>query len=79
MTAFRVTNNGTLEHNFEIAGDGINNFFDTNLKPGDTRTMVVDLKPGTYRVWCPVNGHAQLGMDMQLTVVAAGTTTPSSQ
>ena len=76
-TVFRVTNDGATVHNFQIANEEINNVFATNLQPGETRTMVVDLQPGTYRVWCPVDNHAQLGMDMELTVVPEGTTTPT--
>jgi hypothetical protein len=54
---FRVTNNGASEHNFEVEGQGIEEQFETNLSPGETQTMQLDLAPGTYwatienRVW----------------------------
>lgn len=65
---FEVTNRGKRDHNFEVEGQGIEKEFEQNLKPGETRTMQVDLAPGTYRVYCPVKGHAERGMSLQLTV-----------
>jgi uncharacterized cupredoxin-like copper-binding protein len=65
---FSVTNNGTTEHNFEIEGQGIESVFDTNLVPGETLTMEVDLQPGTYEVYCPVGNHREQGMETELTV-----------
>jgi hypothetical protein len=44
---FRVTNNGTIEHNFGIEGQGIEETFETNLSPGETRNMQLNLEPGT--------------------------------
>ncbi len=65
---FRVTNNGTTEHNFEVEGQGIEEAFETNLSPGETQTMQLDLAPGTYEVYCPVGNHREQGMEIQLTV-----------
>lgn len=66
--AFEVTNNGTMEHNFEIEGQGIEEVFDENLAPGDAQTMEVDLAAGEYHVYCPVADHAAQGMELTLTV-----------
>ncbi len=65
---FRVTNNGTTEHNFEVEGQGIEEEFETNLSPDETQTMQLNLEPGTYEVYCPVGNHRDQGMEMQLTV-----------
>jgi uncharacterized cupredoxin-like copper-binding protein len=65
---FRVTNNGASEHNFEVEGQGIEEQFETNLSPGETQTMQLDLVPGTYEVYCPVGNHREQGMETQLTV-----------
>jgi uncharacterized cupredoxin-like copper-binding protein len=65
---FRVTNNGASEHNFEVEGQGIEEQFESNLSPGETRTIQLDLAPGTYEVYCPVGNHREQGMEMQLTV-----------
>lgn len=68
-TTFEVTNSGTTEHNFEIEGQGIEQEFEQNLQPGESKTMTVDLQPGTYEVYCPVGNHAEQGMRLELTVV----------
>lgn len=67
-TIFNVTNAGAMEHNFEIEGQGIENKLPTNLKPGETNTLRVDLKPGAYKIYCPVGDHEDRGMTMQLVV-----------
>jgi uncharacterized cupredoxin-like copper-binding protein len=67
-TTFQVTNNGTIEHSFEIEGQGIEQKLDHNLKPGETMTLQVDLKPGSYDAYCPVDGHRGQGMEVKLTV-----------
>jgi uncharacterized cupredoxin-like copper-binding protein len=67
-TAFVVTNNGKGKHNFEISGQGLDKKFMMSLDPKDTKTLHVDLKPGTYKVFCPVGDHAEEGMKMDLTV-----------
>ncbi len=69
-TVFEVTNNGTFEHNFEIEGQGIEQVFEQNLEPGETRTLEVDLPAGEYRVYCPVSNHAERGMELTLTVTS---------
>lgn len=67
-TAFVVKNSGKGKHNFEIEGQGIEKKFMMSLGPNDTKTLHVDLKPGTYKVFCPVSDHADEGMRMDLTV-----------
>jgi uncharacterized cupredoxin-like copper-binding protein len=67
-TAFVVTNNGKGKHNFEIEGQGIDKKFMLSLDPKDTKTLHVDLKPGTYKVSCPVGDHAEEGMKLDLIV-----------
>jgi uncharacterized cupredoxin-like copper-binding protein len=66
--AFSVTNNGTVEHNFEVEGQGIEERFETNLSPGESQTLQLDLEPGTYEVYCPLDNHRDQGMEIQLTV-----------
>jgi uncharacterized cupredoxin-like copper-binding protein len=38
------------------------------LNAGDTGAVTVDLKAGTYDVYCSVPGHKQAGMDLKLTI-----------
>jgi len=39
------------------------------LAPGQRWSGVVNLKPGSYRLWCSLPEHARLGMHATLTVV----------
>lgn len=65
--AFNVENGGKETHAFEIEGNGIEQ--KTNeLTRGNTASLEVDLKPGTYTIYCPVNGHAEKGMKKTVTV-----------
>ncbi len=65
---FRVTNAGTVEHNFEVEGQGIEEEFEENLRPGETKELRLDLRAGTYEVYCPVGNHKDRGMSLELTV-----------
>ncbi len=67
-TAFVVRNTGKNEHNFEIEGQGLDKKFFASVDPNQTKTLNVDLKPGTYKVRCPMKGHEAKGMEMNLTV-----------
>ena len=67
-TAFVVHNAGKEKHNFQIAGEGIDKKFTANLGPDETKVLQVDLKPGTYKVYCPVGDHEAEGMKLSVTV-----------
>ncbi len=64
----KVSNHGTMDHNFVIRGNGVKQTFTPNLKPDETRVMQLDLKPGTYDVYCPMAQHEAKGMKMQVEV-----------
>jgi uncharacterized cupredoxin-like copper-binding protein len=66
---FKVTNTGTMEHNFKVEGEGIDKKLDTNVPPGTTKELTVNLKPGTYKVTCPLEDHEEQGMSIELKVV----------
>ena len=59
--AFNVENGGKETHAFEIEGNGIEQKT-SELTRGNTAALEVDLKPGTYTVYCPIKGHAEKGM-----------------
>ena len=62
--AFKVTNRGTVSHDFRIAGKKTK-----QLRPGKTATLsVVIRKAGKYAYLCTLPGHAQGGMKGVLTV-----------
>jgi uncharacterized cupredoxin-like copper-binding protein len=67
-TTFVIKNVGRKEHTFAIKGQGVDQKLPTNLKSGETRTLIVDLKPGTYTITCPVDFHTMRGMKTTLTV-----------
>jgi uncharacterized cupredoxin-like copper-binding protein len=65
--AFDVKNDGKIDHDFVVKGNGVDEKTPI-IHPGDSATLNVDLKPGTYDVYCSVPGHKQAGMDVKLTV-----------
>jgi uncharacterized cupredoxin-like copper-binding protein len=67
-TTFKVTNAGEETHGFEIEGNAIEKALKPRLKKGESGSLQVDLKPGTYKAYCPVYGHKAKGMSVDLTV-----------
>jgi len=65
--AFDVANDGKIDHNLVVHGNGVDEQTPT-IHAGDSATLKVDLKPGTYDVYCSIPGHKQAGMDLKLTV-----------
>src|SRR5262245_45718408 len=66
---FQVSNAGTIPHAFEVEGRGIERET-SQIKPGGTATLRLDLRAGRYEAYCPVgkNSHKMLGMLNHLTV-----------
>ena len=77
-----ITHNGTVEHNFIVmkynteagemfdATDRVNVFWEMDLQPGDSKTVVFTApeQPGTYQIVCGMPGHMQSGMVGKLIV-----------
>jgi uncharacterized cupredoxin-like copper-binding protein len=59
--SFNIENGGKEKHAFEIEGNGVEEKTG-ELTRGDTASMTLTLKPGTYTVYCPMPGHAEKGM-----------------
>jgi len=72
---FTISNVGTIPHAFEVEGHGIERKTEV-IQPGSTATITLELKPGTYELYCPIGdgSHEELGMITHLTVLgtAAG-------
>jgi plastocyanin len=67
---FEATNDGQTDHALEVEGNGVEEKTGT-ISPGSSAKVTVDLsKPGTYEMYCPVDGHR--GMGMEATVVVGG-------
>ena len=64
-----VTNKGVLQHDFHV--DKLN-VTSKLLNSGESDTVTINAKPGTYDYWCTVPGHKEAGMTGKLMVVAAG-------
>lgn len=65
--SFEVTNQGDSVHGFEVEGLGLEE--EVQVPPGETRTLEVNLEPGTYRIYCPVADHSERGMELALRVL----------
>ena len=64
---FEISNEGNVEHSFRIEGP-VEAELDTPLLPGETQQLEVNLEPGDYRIYSPLNDDATQGMDMQVTI-----------
>ena len=64
---FTVSNDGQEEHALEVEGNGIEEETET-IAPGDSGTLTVELEPGEYEFYCPIDGHRDRGMEGTLVV-----------
>jgi uncharacterized cupredoxin-like copper-binding protein len=65
---FKVINDGQTTHALEVEGPG-EEAETEELAPGDSAELTVDLgEPGTYEMYCPVDGHKDQGMEGEITV-----------
>ena len=77
---FNVTNDGEVTHALEVEGNGIEEETES-IAPGESGTLTVDLEPGEYEFYCPIDGHRDEGMEGKLVVggsaagAGAGTST----
>ena len=67
-TAFIVKNAGKKKHNFEVKGNGSDQKFLVDLTSKQTKVLHVNLKRGSYTVYCPVGGKEKGGLETSLTV-----------
>jgi uncharacterized cupredoxin-like copper-binding protein len=66
---FDVTNDGDTLHNLEVEGPSGEAELAEDLQPGDSGEFSVNLsEPGTYKMYCPVANHEDLGMVGEVTV-----------
>lgn len=68
FVVFETVNRGTNEHSFEVEGNGVHEELPDPVQPGNTMELTLQLEPGTYRVYCPVEDHAERGMEKTITV-----------
>jgi plastocyanin len=72
---FTAMNTGSIPHALEVEGPGLEQETAV-IQPGDTATLTLTLRPGTYEVYCPVgvDSHKKLGMETHLKVVGSSRT-----
>ena len=63
---FVVRNTGDIRHTFSLNSIGE----EVTVEPGKTKSLRVDLPPGTYRYVCRILDHEGLGMRGTLRVSA---------
>jgi FtsP/CotA-like multicopper oxidase with cupredoxin domain len=71
---FRVTNNGTMAHDFEVVGQGKTKL----LNAGEAATLTLELPAGSYKVRCTVAGHEASGMVGDIMVQEGAGATPAT-
>jgi uncharacterized cupredoxin-like copper-binding protein len=64
---FNVKNDGSIPHDLEVEGTGVEKKTET-ISPGSSSKLTVDLKPGKYEIYCTIDGHKDLGMKGEVTV-----------
>ena len=66
--AIAFTNMAPLAHNVTIASSSGATVGATPTFQGGSKTLTLNLKPGTYKFYCTVPGHRMAGMEGTLTV-----------
>ncbi|GLX49551.1 hypothetical protein Shyhy01_25010 [Streptomyces hygroscopicus subsp. hygroscopicus] len=65
---FVARNAGKVTHALSVDGPGVEDAGTHGIRSGQEGVLKVSLKKGTYDVYCPVDGHRQLGMDQHIQV-----------
>jgi len=78
---FRVRNNGTMPHAFEIEGKGVEREI-LPIRPGADTLIAVGVRQGKYEIYCPVgegtaHAHKAMGMLSALTVGSPSARSPA--
>ncbi|HKO58458.1 MAG TPA: hypothetical protein VJ276_21515 [Thermoanaerobaculia bacterium] len=63
-----VVDTGKERHSLVLEADGHQYKLPEPLARGDRGSLNLDLKPGTYTVYCPVDGHRGKGMSTTVVV-----------
>jgi plastocyanin len=62
-----VHNQGKQPHNLNVKGPGIAGQTSPTVSPGSAQ-LTVTMQTGSYELWCSVDGHKDLGMDVTIRV-----------
>jgi uncharacterized cupredoxin-like copper-binding protein len=65
---FDLKNDGQIQHDLVVRGPGVKDDKTPVINAGQTAKLTLDLKKGSYELYCSVPGHKQAGMDTKITV-----------
>jgi uncharacterized cupredoxin-like copper-binding protein len=66
---FNLKNDGQTTHSLEIEDvNGQDQELEGDVSPGSNGTLAVNLKPGKYEFYCPIDNHRDMGMTGEITV-----------
>jgi len=66
---FVLKNDGQAPHSLEVENvNGSDQELEGDVAPGASGTLKLNLAPGTYEFYCPVNDHRGMGMTGEVTV-----------
>jgi len=69
QVTFNLKNDGQAPHSIEIEDvNGSDQELEGDVSPGSDGTLAVNLAPGTYEFYCPVDDHKEMGMEGEITV-----------
>lgn len=68
---FRAVNTGTTPHAIELEGAGLDEMKSALVQPGQSTDLVVTLQAGDLDMYCPVDGHRGMGMELHVPVGGA--------
>ena len=75
---FQLNNKGVINHSFFVRGPGVAQGASHEMAAGESGTLTVTLKAGTYELYCPLSdlSHRKGGMTRKLVVTAAAAPAP---
>ena len=65
---FQISNEGKFAHNLTVSGPAVSGAAAPDIAPGQSGQLTVTLMKGSYELWCSIDGHKDLGMDIHLAV-----------
>jgi uncharacterized cupredoxin-like copper-binding protein len=68
--SFNMKNDGQVTHSLEIEDvtPGHDQELEGDVSPGQSGTLKVNLAPGKYEFYCPIDDHKEMGMEGEVTV-----------
>ena len=75
VVRFEVKNDGEIAHALEVEGaDG--KYETSDIAPGETATLDVELPKGSYTIYCPIGNHRDQGMEGTVSIAGGGGAAP---